>query len=71
MDCNIKLICREALLLSMMLPCALATEACQLLFDLSGSSVFGEALLALVEKAAEVAPQKRHQSLEEALVKSA
>ena len=51
----------------MMLPCALATEACQLLFDLSGSSVFGEAMPALVEKAGEVATQKRHQSLEEAL----
>ena len=36
----------------------------------SGSSIFGEALPALLEKAGEVATQKRHQSLEEALVMS-
>ena len=70
MDCNLKFICRGALLPCMMLPCALATEVYQLLFDPSGSSVFDEALPALFEKAGEVAPQKRHQSLEEALVKS-
>ena len=71
MDCNLKLIHHNALLLSMMLPSALATEAYQLLFDPSGSSLFGEALPALIEKAGEVATQKRHQSLEEAMVKLA
>ena len=70
MDCNLKLIHHNVLLLSMMLPCALATEAYQLLFDSSGACVFGEALLALLEKASEVATQKRCQSLEEVLVKS-
>ena len=51
-----------------MLPSALATEAYQLLFDPLGSNLFGEALM---EKAGEVASQKRHQSLEEAMIKSA
>ena len=55
----------------MMLPSALAIEAYQLLFDPSGSSFFGDALLALLEKTGEVTTQKRHQSLEEVLVKSA
>ena len=65
MDCNLKLICRNVLL-----PSALATEAYQLLLDPSGSSlhVFGEALPALLEKVGDVAIQKRHQSLEEAMV---
>ena len=71
MDCNLKLIHHGALLPSMMLPCALTIEAYQLSFDPSGSSVFGEALSALLEKAGEVSTQKRHQSLEEVLVKSA
>ena len=52
-----------------MLPSALATEAYQLLFDPMGSSVFGNSLLALLERAGEVATQRRQQSLEEALVK--
>ena len=43
-DCNKKLICRNALL-----PSALATEAYQLLFDPSESGLFGEALPALLE----------------------
>ena len=50
MACNLKLIHCGALL-----PCALATEFNQLLFDPSGSSVFVEALQALLEKAGEVA----------------
>ena len=66
MDCNLKLIRRNVLL-----PSALATEAYQLPFNPSGSSLFGGALLALLEKAGEVVTQKRHQSLEEAMVKSA
>ena len=63
MDCNLKLIWRNTLLPSMILLSALATEAYQLLFDPSGLSLFGEALLALLEKAGEVATQKRHQSV--------
>ena len=46
-------------------------EAYQLLFDPSGSSLFSEALLTLLQKAGEVASQTRHQSLEEAMIKSA
>ena len=60
MDCNIKLIHHGALLPSIMLPSALATEAYQLPFDPSGLNVFGDALPALLEKAGEVATQKRH-----------
>ena len=71
MVCNLKLICCNALLPSMMLLSAQATEAYQLLFDPSGSNIFGEALPTLLKKAGEVAIQKRHQSLEEAMVKSA
>ena len=48
MDCNFKVIRRNALLPSMMLPCALATEAYQLLFSPMGLSIFGEALPALL-----------------------
>ena len=70
MDCNLKLIRRNVLLPSMMLPSALATEAYQLPFDPSGSSLFGEAMSALLEKAGEVVTEKRHQSFEEAMVKS-
>ena len=55
MDCNLKLIRHYVLL-----PSALATEAYQLPFDPSGSSLFGEALPALLEKAGEVATQKIH-----------
>ena len=55
MDCNIKLIRHGALLPSMMLSSALATEAYQLPFDPSGSNVFGDALPALLENASEVA----------------
>ena len=58
MDCNIKLFRRGALLPSMMLPSALATEVYRLPFDPSGSIVFGDALQALLEKAGEVATQK-------------
>ena len=47
MDCNLKLIQRNALLPLMILPSALTTEAYQLLFDPSGSRFFGEALSAL------------------------
>ena len=60
-DCNMKLLRRQSLLPSLMLP---TTEAYQLPFDPSGSSLFGEALPALLEKAGEVASYKRHQSLE-------
>ena len=64
-----KLLQQKSLLPSLMLPSALATEAYQLPFDLS--SLFGESLSALLEKAGEVASQKRYQSLEEAMIKSA
>ena len=72
-DCNMKLLHRQSLLPSLMLPSALATEAYQLPFDPSGSSLFCETLPALsqLEKVGEVASQKRHQFLEEAMIKSA
>ena len=54
MDCNLKLIRCNALLPSMILPYALATEIYQLSFDPLGSTLFGEALLALLEKVGEV-----------------
>ena len=71
MDCDMKLLHRNLILPSLMLPSALATEAYQLLFGPSGSSLFGESLPALLETACEVASQKRHQSLEEAMIKLA
>ena len=70
MDCNMKLLCRNALLPSLMLPSSLATEAYQLPFDPSALSLFGESLPALLEKEGEVASQKRHQCLEETMPKS-
>ena len=42
-----------------------------MLFEPSGASIFVDALLALLKKAGEGATQKRHQSLEEVLVKLA
>ena len=71
MDCNMKLLYQHSLLPSLMLPSALATEAYQLLFDPLGSNLFCKSLSALLEKAGEVASLKRHQSLEEAIIKSA
>ena len=65
-ECNMKLLRRHVLLPSLSLPQALATEAYQLLFDPSGSSLFGRAL----EKARDVASQQRQRSLEEAVIKS-
>ena len=47
-----------ALLPPLILPSALATEAYQLPFDPSGSSVFGDSLPALLERAGEVAAQR-------------
>ena len=70
LDCNIKLVRRNLLLPSMVLPSALATEAYQLPFDSALSNVFGMSLPALLERAGEVAAQRRQQSLEEALVKT-
>ena len=69
-DCNMKLVRWQSLLPSLMLPSTLATEAYQLPFDPSESSLFGEGLPTLLEKAGDVASQKRHQSLEEAMIKS-
>ena len=70
LDCNVKLVQRDVLLPSLMLPFALATEAYQLPFDPMGSSVFGDSLPTLLERAGEVAAQRQQQSLEEALVQS-
>ena len=70
MDCNMKLTHRNAPLPSMILPSVLATEAYELPFDPLGSSLFDEALPALLEKAGEATTQKRHQPLEEAMVQS-
>ena len=58
MDCNMKLLRRQSLLPSLMLPSTLATEAYQLTFDPSRPSLFGKALLTLLEKEGEVASQK-------------
>ena len=66
LDCNMKLVRCGSLL-----PSVLATEAYQLPFDPSGSSIFGTSLQALSERAGEVAIQRQQQSLEEALVKTA
>ena len=66
-----EIVLQNALLPSLMLPFALETEAYQLPFDPSGSSFFSESLPALVEKARGVASQKRQQSLEKAIIKSA
>ena len=71
LDCNDKLVRHGSLLPSMALPSALATEAYQLPFDPAGSSMFDMSLPALLERAGEVAAQRRQQSLEEALVKMA
>ena len=54
-----------------MLLSVLETEAYQLPFDPAGSGVFGDSLPALLERAGEVAAQRRQQSLEEAFVKTA
>ena len=58
MDCNLKLIHHNVLLPSMILSCVLATEAYQLPFNPLGSTVFGVALPALLEKAGEVKTQR-------------
>ena len=71
LDCNVNLVRHGALLPFLMLPSALATEVYQLPVDPSGSCGFGNSLLALLERAGEVATKKRQQLLEEALVKSA
>ena len=66
-----KLVRHGVLLPLLMLPSAMATEAYQLPFVTMGSSVFGDSLPALLERAGEVATQRQQQSLEEALVQSA
>ena len=71
LDCNVKLVRNGSILPSITLPSALAMEAYQLPFDPVGSSVFGDSLLALLERASKVATQRQQQSLEEALAKMA
>ena len=63
LDCN-KLVRHNALI-----PCL--SQAYQLPFDPAGSNVFGGGLSGLLEKADEMAAQRRQRSIEEALVKSA
>ena len=58
LDCNVKLVRHNALLPSLALRSALATEAYKLPFNPSRSSVFGTGLPALLKRAGEMATQR-------------
>ena len=68
MDSNVKLIRRDAILSAVS---GVAREAYQLPLEPSGAQVFGSGLLALLGKADKIAADKRHRSLEDAMMKTA
>ena len=71
MDANLKLLRRDAILSAASLPAGVARDAYQLPLDPSGAQVFGGGLSELLGKADKIAADKRHRSLEEAMVKTA